>query len=1310
MPPWRGFAPHCRRVEKTPLERGREPNRDSLFSAITNPISDVVDAAPAQEIEKGHWLKMTSFRKPPLLWAACMPLMLILGACSKIAPASRPVTALPTVAPVGPLTINTFPPLKNNGAALHFSHFGIEDGLSQSSARVLLQDNRGFLWIGTQDGLNRFDGYSFKVFRANPDDPYALIGSEISAILQGTDGSIWVGTNDGLNRYDPGTGKFRHWVHDDNNPDSLVNDTVQVIHQGPPGVLWVGTHQGLDEFNLATEKFMHVPLPEKQAWAGSVYSINALCEDAHGTLWIGTNDGLIGYGTVDHKFQRYQSGDGGSISFNEVSSISEDPGGMLWVGTHAGLNRLDPSSGQVTRFVQSGLDSTSLVDDFVLATYVDRAGQLWVGTRNGLDRFDPVNQQFVHYRNDPTDLASLSSNTVDSIYEDRGGVLWVGTNDGGLNEHDRNQDQFTYYHHVNAEAHSLSGDIIFPILPANGGKIWIGTYQAGLNLFDPVTGQFDHYRHDPANPDSLLSDTVLALSLDQGGTLWIGTDRGLDRLDPGSSKFVHYVSNVNDPRSLPFGSVYKIYQVAGATYWVGTSHGVRIFNPAKGEFTRIDAAPADLAGLVDGPARAIYQDRNGTIWFGTDSHGLFRLNPRTRQLKQYTNDPNIKNSLSSDTVMDVFEDSRGTIWIATFGGGLDRYLPEEDGFTQFRQEQGLPNDVVYGILEDESGHLWLSTNLGISRFDPAKASFENFTVKDGLQSNEFDSAAFAKDDHGRMYFGGIKGLTVFDPAEIKKNQYIPSVVLTSLTMQDGKPVSPAQTAETLEEATLSYPQNSFDLSFAALSFSQVEKNQYRYMLEGFDQNWHNASSDHQGSYTNLPGGTYTLRIRGSNSDGAWNDRGIAIRITIVPPFWQTWPFRGLTGTALILMAFLAYRWRVRGIQTQKIELEQIVLDRTQALKKQNLDLEALYSADEKMLRVLTQDEVLQALVDVAVDVLQADKSAIFTQAPADGEYSVRVSRGFRAETVDPPEFAESQRTILAKVAAGEPLVVSDTLNDPWWEQQRAGIVGKMAAADVRSLMYMPIKVQNTVLGVFNICSSQPNAFNEARQRLFASLVQRAALSIENGRLFEQTKHVAILEERNRLAQDLHDSAKQKAFAALAQLGAAKKLVNHDHGNAAEHLVEAENIVSEVIHDLTFFIQGSYPKDLEEKGLAVSLREYVFAWESRSAIRLNLSIVGERRLPPQIEQVLYRVVQEGLANIARHSRATQATVRMVYAEHELQIEIGDNGMGFDLTKTDGGLGLRLIHERLEGIGGHVEIRSRRGGGTQLIIRSPIQIRK
>ena len=1251
---------------------------------------------------------MASFQRRVRLSVVFLQVALLLSACNGIPHAGVQEPGPPPYVPAGSLWTNTFPPLQHPGATLRFAHYGLEAGLSQSTVQAILQDNQGFLWIGTQDGLNRFDGYSFKVFRSDPRNPASLSSGEVMSLAQGNDGALWIATNAGLNRYDPVSGRFRQWTHNDADPASLADDQVNVVYVDQQGALWVGTENGLDEFDSASGEFKHVALSLTRSGSGSADSIRAIDEDGNHVLWIGTSEGLVRLDRAGGRLERYQNqgGVGTSLSFNAVTSIAEDHGGDLWVGTQAGLNRLDPSTGRFQQFLHSDTEPGSLADNYVQTTYLDRAGQLWIGTRNGVDRLDPQSQQFIHCRSDSADPASLSSNTIDSIYEDRGGVLWVGTADAGLDAHDRSQDQFAYYHHSNVDSQSLSSNVIFPILPAPQGKMWIGTSDAGLDLFDPATGYAEHFRHDPSDPNSLINDTVISLFVDRGGTLWAGTHRGLDRLFPASTKFTHFINDPAQPNSIPFGPVYAIFQDSHSTYWVGTGHGLRVFNPATGEFTRLAAPGKGGAGLSDGPVMAITQDRDGVLWFGTDAHGLFRYNPATGQLAQYANDPKRPDSLSSDAVLDIYQDRGGAIWIATFGGGLDRYVPQQDGFLVYRQEQGLPNDVVYGVLEDQKGDLWLSTNLGLSRFDPSTGKFDNFTVNNGLQSNEFDSSAFASDGNGRLYFGGIEGLTVFDPSNIQTNPYVPPLVLTSLTTQDGKAPSSKQTSETLQTASLSYPQNSFDFNFAALSFSRAGENHYKYMLDGFDRTWHDVGSDHRGTYTNLPGGTYTLRILGSNSDGVWNEAGVSIRVTVIPPFWQTWAFRILAGVLVIAAVLGIYRSRVRNIEAQKAALEQVVLDRTEALQKRNLDLEALYSADEKML-VLTQEGVMQALVEVAVDTLEADRSAIFTPLPGSGRFCVRVSRGFRHETVESAVFSDSQQEILSGVASGGPVVLSDAVQDPKWLPSGEALTKLMAGEGFRSIMYMPIKVQSEVVGVFGIyCCTSPDTFNERRQRLFSSLVQRAALSIENSRLFEETKRLAILEERSRLAQDLHDSAKQKAFAALAQLGAAQQLADRDHDGVAEHVAEAENIVSEVIRDLTFFIQEFYPGDLKQKGLAAALRSYAFGWERQSGIRLSLTVAGKQRLPPHMEQALYRVVQEGLANIARHSQADRASVRLAVGPRDIGIEIRDNGRGFDPQTAAHGLGLQSIQKRVESIGGGLRIDSSPGSGTCLTIRVPV----
>ncbi len=1186
-------------------------------------------------------------------------------------------------------------------------HYGVENGLSQNSIQVIYQDQTGFLWVGTEDGLNRFDGYAFNVYRQNPGDSSAISGWDIYSIVQGTDGAIWVGTSQGLNRYDPTSGKFSRYLHDDNDPGSLINNSVQALYQDASGTLWIGTASGLDQFDPAGGKFVHVSMPGDSPARPSVYSITTFYADHQGILWIGTNKGLLGYETVGHKFRVYRSNsDGAGITFDAVSSIFGDSQDTLWIGTSHGLIEFDPTADHPTLFTHTALDPASLIDNRVLTTYIDRAGELWVGTRGGLDRFDAQDQHFIHYRNDPVDPTSLSSDLVGSIFEDRGGVLWFGTLDGGLNKYDRSQDEFEYYHHINHDPQSLSGDVIFPITPSPNGNVWIGSYREGLNLFDPATGRSEHFVNDPADPGSLLSNEVISAYLDRQGTLWVGTDEGLDRLDPGSSIFKHYVPDATAlDTSIPSGPVYAILQDSRSIYWIGTSHGIREFDPQSGVFRQFTDVFGNSAGLADGAVRAIYQDRSGELWFGTDAQGLFRLDETTGKLDQFTNDPGSASSFMYAPILDVYEDSHGIIWVATDGGGLHSFNPEKNTSAQYLQGNGLPGDVVYGVLEDRSGDLWLSTDFGIARLDPATGHFDTYTIEDGLQGNQFDNSAFAIGKDGRLYFGGMHGLTVFDPAEIVKNKLVPPVEITAIKTATGQPVDPAQSSDMQQKITISYPQDSFAFSFTALSYSKTDRNQYKYQLEGYDNGWHDAGTDNRASYSNLPAGNYTLHVIGSNSDGIWNAQGASVKIDVIPPFWQTWPFRGLVLAVLIAISVLAFKWTMRRIYAQKAELERVVQERTSALMKQNQGLEALYWADDRMLRVFTLEQVLQALVDVSVDILQADKSAVFVQA-SNGRYSVRVSRGFRAETAESLCFPEDDESAILAAPRDKPFVIQDVDGNSKSNKRRVEIDGQLLAENIHSSMYIPIAVQGEVLGILNVCSSQRNAFDEDRQRIFAFLVQRATLSIENTRLVQQTKQMAIRDERSRLAQELHDSAKQKTFAALAQLGTAKQLAKSGNNNITDHLNETENILSDVIRDLTYLIQELYPKELKEKGLIPSLQNYILEWESRFGIRPSLSVTGERELPFEIERVLYRVVLEGLSNIARHSQGTQADIHMIYRKGMVALKISDNGHGFDEKNVTSGLGLSLIRERIEGVGGKVQIHSWPGGGTQLSIQVPV----
>jgi ligand-binding sensor domain-containing protein/signal transduction histidine kinase len=1200
---------------------------------------------------------------------------------------------------------------------LRFDHISIEEGLSQSSVGVIFQDSRGFLWFGTQDGLNRYDGYTFKVYKPDPDAPHSLSDRYITAIVEDKEGYLWIGTRlGGLNRYDPRTEEFTPFLHDDGNPSSINNNHINVLYLDKNDNLWIGTPRGIDLYDRVTGDFKHKGFNPLQQWDASNKNITAIYEDSIGRFWIGTSDSGLGRLSSNGNalFFSYQHSGGNAnesenedvienentISHNYVTKVIEDVNGILWIGTRNGLNRFVPETGEFQRFMHRDRVAESIADNAINDLHLDLTGNLWVATANGLDRLDAESGSFIHYRNDPTFSKSLSDNDVLSIYEDRGGVLWFGTFGGGINKYDRQRDNFAYYRHDPNDPNTLSENYIFSTYVDSDGEAWVGTHSKGLNRLNRSMNQVTRYQNNPADPNSIGSnEKILAIDEDQDGILWIGTANGLDRFDKRTSTFTHFTRDQSKPESLSANLIYDVFVDSKNEVWIGTVSGLDRLNRETGTFTHYYPEaenPTRLSGIM---VYSITEDQEGNLWVGTFSHGLNKLDRKTDKFTRYRYDSKDNKSLSNDSILSIYEDTKGRLWIGTAGGGLNLYHPESDSFTYYLERDGLPNGVVYGILEDDQGMLWLSTNFGISRFDPETETFRNFDAGDGLQSNEFNSGAYAKGKYGELYFGGINGLTVFHPSDIIDSPYLPQVTVTSLTQGD-KPITTHNSIETALNVTLTWPQNSLEFEFAALSYSQPNKNQYAYILEGFDTNWHFIGTKRDGRYTNLPGGQYTLLLKASNSDGVWSETPVRINVTVIPPFWQTLWFRVLLGVIAVAAVAGGFRLRTKTIQDRNRQLERLVRERTGALEKRNQEIQALYEADERILRNVSLNQVFQTLVDVAVDMLNADRSMVFAWDEKQTKVVPLVSHGFSPETLKVMQFAKGEGLVGEVLATGKPVIVRQIEPNDFRPDVRAAII----AEGIRSFVHLPIIVDHKVVAVFNIGFTTPNLIGDDTTRLFSALTNRAAISVANMELFEQTKDLAVMEERNRLARDLHDSAKQKAFAALAQLGTARGLLN-GHGNSVTmHLNEAENLVTDVIQELTFLVQEIYPIGLQEKGLVTTLREHIFEWENRNDTIIQFVTHNEQHLPLEIEQAIYRVTQEALANVARHSQAQRVDVSLIYNGDSVQLCISDDGHGFDMNKKHG-MGLRSIRERVSSVHGTVQIQSAPGQGTRLFVQVP-----
>jgi len=786
---------------------------------------------------------------------------------------------------------------QNPARGIKFERLGLEQGLSQSTVSCILQDHQGFMWFGTQDGLNKYDGYRFIVYKHDVQDSNSLSNNFITSIYEDRSGTLWIGTRaGGLNRFERNTERFTRFINDPPNPYSLSDNLVWEIYEDRAGTIWIGTRRGLNRFDREKELFTrflnHPDKPHNEDW------VQAICEDStsRNTLWIGTAGGLHRFDREKEQFTRviHDPKDLHGMSHNDVISLREDHTGLLWIGIESGgLYRFDPATEQFTHFVYDPKNPNRLGSNFVPSIYEDRLGTLWIGTGGGLHKFDREKEHFIRFVNDPTNAHSLSNNSVLSIYEDRSGVLWLGTGAGGINKFDRGQKRFAHYVQDPQNPNSLNGSIVRSIYEDHAGTLWIGTADGGLNRFDRKKEQFTHFATDPKISHSLSDNTIFSICEDptSRNILWIGTGGGgLNRFDRNTEHFTRFVYDPQNPNNRYDNIIRSNYIDHSGVLWLGTWRGLKRFDYEKKQFIRFIRDPKNPHSLSENYIHTVSEDHSGTLWIGTTG-GLNKFDRATEQFTRFLHDPTDSHSLSGNSVFAINEDSFGTLWIGT-DEGLNKFDRKSEQFLNYTEKDGLPNNTIYGILDDDQGRLWLSTNKGLSRFDPKTETFKNYDVHDGLQSYEFNGGAYHKSRSGEMFFGGINGFNAFHPDSIKDNPYNPPIAISSFKRYntdeaEGKPIIEKGIAAR-EHVTLSYKDNILAFEFAALSYRNTLKNQYAYKLEGFNDNWIHLGTKRDVTFTNLDPGTYTLRVKGSNNDGVWNEEGTSLKITITPPWWKTW--------------------------------------------------------------------------------------------------------------------------------------------------------------------------------------------------------------------------------------------------------------------------------------------------------------------------------------------------------------------------------------------------------------------------------------
>ena len=817
---------------------------------------------------------------------------------------------------------------------IRFDHISLEQGLSQSTVNAIVQDSLGFLWFATQDGLNRYDGYSITVLKHNPSDTNTISDNSIWCLLSDRRGDLWIGTaRGGVDRYLLRENRLIHYVHRENDPTSISENDVISLFEDSNGDVWLGTlNNGLNRFNHATQTFDHFTFQDGTHSGLANNTVWAICEDRQKNLWVGTWRGLSRLklrGTTlsgDHeRFEtfRHSSNDRASLSGDNIRSLCVDRRGTLWVGAWgSGLNRYDAATNRFTRFVHNAKDPWSISSNLILSLIEDSKGNLWIGTEDGgMNVLNRAGNGFTRFKSDPAKKDYLNSDIVSAFCEDRSGILWIGTGAGGVNVYDWRKNRFKHYADDLNNPNDMSGNDVWAILEDRDGELWIGTVGNGLNRFDKTRSHVRQYKHHTADKSTLSHNSILSLLETTDGSIWIGTQGGgLDRFNKVTQQFEHFKHRPKDANSLSLDEITTLCEDRNANLWIGTNGGIiDVLHLSSGKMRHYIPDEKNPQGLAGTSVTAIHESRDGTIWIGSLGGGLQRLIRAADSFQHFQPSREVNSGPNNNTILSIHEDASGILWLGTYGGGVNRFDPATERFSYYTEQNGLPNNVVYGILPDKRNNLWLSTNKGISRFDPGQGTFRNYDLTDGLQGNEFNQGSHFASKRGELFFGGLNGLNAFFPEAIRDNDYVPPVYLTNFKVFD-TPIPGPIVRTGVDRIQLSYAENFFSFELVALNFTSPEKNRYMYMLEGLDKDWIAVSSLRRyASYTNLDPGEYVLRIKGSNNDGVWNEQGTAIGIVIIPPYWKTLWFQVLVVLAAAAILFLMYRYRVNKL----LEIERI---------------------------------------------------------------------------------------------------------------------------------------------------------------------------------------------------------------------------------------------------------------------------------------------------------------------------------------------------------------------------------------------------
>ncbi|MFC2126862.1 two-component regulator propeller domain-containing protein [Bacteroidota bacterium] len=811
---------------------------------------------------------------------------------------------------------------------LSFKKFTTKNGLSQSSVIAIIQDSKGYLWFGTRDGLNKFDGISFIKFRHNSEDKNSLSHSWVTCIFEDKDANIWVGTKNGLNLFNPKKNNFTQ-IKTHSKGISVSDNEIWDINQTNNNRIMVSSKNGLTDINYKKNFSTYIKNNPTNTNSPSHNNTRCFLNTNDGYLWICTIKKVDRIHLATNTWEHYNY----PLNTNKAAHITNSPvlfkdnRGTIWLGYENGIAFLPPNKTTFEDFLFKG---EKKITTGVRSIAEDLENNLWIGTYTGLEILNTKQQIFKRFIHDNNNPKSLSQNSIYKIIRDSRGDMWIGTWAGGINYFDHSYDNFKQIS-SGATSNMLNYKVVSSIISTSNNNLWIGTEGGGLNFLNKKTELFTYYKHNPKDPNSISSNNIKSMILDKNENLWIGThDGGLNFLNTHKKPYVFEKFNreQHDSIDLKKYRILSLLEDVRRNIWIGTErNGLLIYNTKSKKFKTIDSSI--------NAAYAIKQSQNSEIIFVAGPNNLLKININTKQIEHL-------NIIKSDGYIPktncVFEEKDKTIWIGTEGQGLFEYNPVSKKSKKYGIAEGLLNEVIYTILPDNNNNIWVSTNNGISRLNLLTKKIKNYDESDGLQGNEFNYGAAHKNKKGILLFGGTNGLNYFNPKSIVENNFVPNVNITAVKVNN-KPY--LNNVDETSEIKLKYNQNDFSIGFNALSYSQSNKNKYAYQLIGFDENWNYIENKKEANYTNLDSGSYTFTIKAANNDGLWNNEEKKLNIIILPAPWKTW-----WAYSLYIMIFSLLVYYIRSFAITRIKEKN-------ELKQEKLDKEKLEEVNQMKLKLFT---------------------------------------------------------------------------------------------------------------------------------------------------------------------------------------------------------------------------------------------------------------------------------------------------------------------------------------------------------------------